>query len=280
MGRQVKRVALDFTWPLNEVWKGYLNPWYEFCHTCNSCGGSGYGPVARLYKAQWYGDAPFDPADMGSEPFPSDQPQVAALAQRNTMEGDDTDLMREIDRLLSMCFNNHWMHHLCQDDVDALWQAGRLRDFQEKPTAAEVNVWSLMGIGHDSINAHICIEARCKREGVAEIECPICKGTGSAWSDPDAERKADEWKPTEPPAGDGYQMWETVSEGSPISPVFKTSEELARYMACHPWGADKGTPYETWLAMINGGGWAPSLVAVHGKVYDGVSGIEVIKHAE
>lgn len=33
----------------------------------------------------------------------------------------------------------------------------------------------------------------------------------------------------EPPTGDGYQLWETTSEGSPISPIFTTIEELAEW---------------------------------------------------
>ena len=26
MGREVKRVALDFNWPLHKVWEGFQNP--------------------------------------------------------------------------------------------------------------------------------------------------------------------------------------------------------------------------------------------------------------
>ena len=70
----------------------------------------------------------------------------------------------------------------------------------------------------------------------------------------------------EPPTGEGWQVWETVSEGSPISPVFATPEELARHMTLTRWGADRGTSYEAWLAFITGPGWAPSMVcsAEHG----------------
>ena len=35
----------------------------------------------------------------------------------------------------------------------------------------------------------------------------------------------------EPPKGVGYQCWETTSEGSPISPVFKTPVELYNWLA-------------------------------------------------
>lgn len=31
----------------------------------------------------------------------------------------------------------------------------------------------------------------------------------------------------DPPTGEGFQLWETTSEGSPSSPVFKTAKELA-----------------------------------------------------
>lgn len=34
----------------------------------------------------------------------------------------------------------------------------------------------------------------------------------------------------EPPSGEGWQVWETVSEGSPVTPVFPTAESLARQL--------------------------------------------------
>lgn len=37
----------------------------------------------------------------------------------------------------------------------------------------------------------------------------------------------DKWECDEPPTGEGYQLWETTSEGSPTSPVFESAEELA-----------------------------------------------------
>lgn len=35
----------------------------------------------------------------------------------------------------------------------------------------------------------------------------------------------------EPPKGDGFQLWETTTEGSPVSPVFDTIDELADWCA-------------------------------------------------
>ena len=62
-------------------------------------------------------------------------------------------------------------------------------------------------------------------------ECPHCEGDGQSWKC-DAIQAL--YKATrdggEPPTGDGYQVWENVSEGSPISPVFATSEEIVQWL--------------------------------------------------
>ena len=50
----------------------------------------------------------------------------------------------------------------------------------------------------------------------------------------------------------GWQMWETVSEGSPISPVCDTPKELAHWLAdndASAFGSDTAT-YEQWLSTI------------------------------
>ncbi len=79
-------------------------------------------------------------------------------------------------------------------------------------------------------------------------KCPICHGDGC---DPAVKTEYENWKPTEPPQGDGYQLWETCTEGSPISPVFATAEELADWCAENAtiWGDEK-TSRENWLKMF------------------------------
>jgi len=37
--------------------------------------------------------------------------------------------------------------------------------------------------------------------------------------------------PLDPPTGEGYQLWETVSEGSPLTPVYATLDDLCEYCA-------------------------------------------------
>jgi len=83
MGRELKRVALDFEWPENKVLVGYMNQHYAKSHVCAACGGSGYSPEARRLKDQWYGHAPFRPEDRGSTPLLPTHQAVLALAERN-----------------------------------------------------------------------------------------------------------------------------------------------------------------------------------------------------
>lgn len=85
-----------------------------------------------------------------------------------------------------------WCDKITQDEVDALWNEGRLRDFKEKPTAEQVNEWERKSLGHDAINRCICIEQRAKRLGVYGY-CSTCDGKG--------------YKYTEDKVHLGLQMW-------------------------------------------------------------------------
>jgi len=261
MGRELKRVSFDFEWPLNLIWKGFLNPYIPT--DCKQCEGSGLNERTKQLDNDWY-----------------------THCRTDGKEG--------------------WGLHLEQEDVQALVDGGRLWDFTRTPrtdeqketvkkereagrngwlpsdngyipTAEEVNEWSKKGIGHDSINKWICVEARAKRLGFYG-KCTFCKGAGHYWCDDKYEALWEGFKDIQPPEGNGYQIWETVSEGSPISPVFETPELLAKHMAGTRWGADDGTPYEIWLKFIMGPGWAPSLI---GSTKDGIrSGVQAITEAQ
>lgn len=68
-----------------------------------------------------------------------------------------------------------------------------------------------------------------------------------------------------------YVMYESTSEGTPISPPMKTPEELARWLVksnASAFGASTAT-YENWLATINRG-FAVSAVVTNGQVKSGV----------
>lgn len=268
MSREVKRVPIDFDWPIKKTWSGYLNPFYEHCSSCSSYGGSGYSAQAKFLHDQWYGSttgAAFDPRSTGSTPFPPEHPIVRAMAERSVSRHPDFygsgefAIAREAKRLAGH-FNASWSHHLDAHDVAALVKVGRLSDLGANPTALQVNEWSLCGFGHDAINQWICVKAKARRLRYP-TSCPECKGEGDAWDSPENKRKADRWKSSEPPTGDGWQMWETTSEGSPISPALPTPEALAQWLAdnkASAFGGDTAT-CDQWLAMI-GAGWSMSAV--------------------
>jgi hypothetical protein len=289
MGREVNRVPLDFDWPIKTIWSGFLMP--ESLHSlpCEACGQTGLSPAARNLKDQWYGNAPFRPEDRGSVPLTPSHPRVRAFAERNVRQSPDyygsgeIAIVREAMRLCRH-WNASWSHHLNQADVDALVSADRLADLTSTfeagkgwtktghhPSAREVNDWSIGGMGHDSINQHIVVEAECERLGIERL-CGVCEGEGETFRD-DAHRAAYEaWEPASLPTGEGWQMWETTSEGSPISPVFDTPEALAKWLAdtgASSFGSDTAS-YDQWHKMIVGTGWAMSAVSTGGKFMSGV----------
>lgn len=195
MGRKVRRVPLDFDWPQGQVWSGFVNT-LEQGRKCPFCQGSGYNAATEAIANGWFGPS-------------------------------------------------GWRDNLTQDEVDALVSAERLWDHTRKfelgkgwvprdppvhPTAAEINAWSRSALfGHDAINRSICVEVRARRLGVWG-KCEHCGGSGEVWLTPAIKAAAETWEPTDPPVGAGWQMWETTTEGSPISPVFTTIEELTLWL--------------------------------------------------
>jgi hypothetical protein len=293
MGREVKRVPVDWDWPLDKVWSGYTYTEAEReryreddCPECEN----GYSPLGKYLRDLWYGNVPFRPQDNGSTPLTPYDRAVYEFARRNVEQspgfygGTGEDVILKEARRLAGLWNGMWCHHLNQDDVDALVEAGRLMDFthtftrgvgwqrrepQPVITPQEVNEWSIRGFGHDSINAMCAVDARCAREG-QPATCQTCHGHASLERYPGQRDEAEAWERTEPPTGEGWQLWETVSEGSPISPVFDSAEELARWMAspAYTWGAARPMAYSAALKFVQAG-WAPTGFGDAGGFHDG-----------
>lgn len=306
MGREIKRVAVDFEWPMSKTWKGFINPHYDgHCIKCAACDGSGSSPGAKRLHDLWYGHIPFDPRSTGSEPFSETHPIIRATAEHNVKSAPEYygsgegAIIREAVRLAKL-FNGSWSHHLDADDVAALLEADRLWDFTRNPrtpeqveivkakiaaggnswlpesngyipTPKEVNEWSISSFAHDGINSWRVIGAKCKRLGI-EPYCDACNGKGSIWDSEENKKICDDWQQEEPPAGDGWQVWETVSEGSPVTPVYSTAEGLIDHLALYgdQWDqkrGDGGWGYERAKAFV-GAGWAPSGASKDGKFFE------------
>jgi hypothetical protein len=278
MGREIRRVPLTFDHPLKQVWPGFLTPESLHENPCPDCK-SGYSEHAQHLHDLWYGYVPFDPISTGSTWLNVNTPAVRAFAERNIASAPDFygtgrhAIDRETVRLATL-WNGMWCHHLSQDDVDALVEGGRLHDFthtwtretgwQEKdppvrPTAEQINEWSLRGFGHDGINASIVVNARCEREGFP-TRCARCDGRATLEAYPGQRAEAKAWEPTGPPEGEGWQLWETVSEGSPMSPVFATAEQLAGWMSAPERDKHNWVPFDTAVEFIKAG-WAPSMMS-------------------
>jgi len=239
------RVPFNFDWPLNEIWEGYLNP---YCgKECHFCGGSGYSGYMRHLKDQWYG--------------------LHKTRWINLPGG-----RRYNDASLQ--------YHLTEQDIAVLLKADRLWDFTRRPindeqcevvrkkvedgenswlpynngyvpTPEEVNEWAKVGFGHDSLNAHYVLKARVERAG-EQVECILCQGEGRIYDSPEQQKSFDEWEAEEPPVGEGYQLWETTTEGSPVSPVFDDFEKLCVWCEINATTfASYTATKEEWAKMLN-----------------------------
>lgn len=81
----------------------------------------------------------------------------------------------------------------------------------------------------------------------------------------------DSYRPWRDEDATWFQLWETVSEGTPVSPPFATKQELADHLAEHGdfwdhagWGKKRAE------AFVMGDGWAPTMVVSDGVVMTGV----------
>lgn len=220
MGRRICRVPLDFDHPIGEVWTGYVRPDELDLPTCQDCGGRGDTMAARwLYSVLYLVLMLDDDLEAQRRGRPL-HPYLATLM--NNPGGRPSEDIKEL----------------------ATGLAGREAGF----------------LGHDAINHWKAYAAVVKAAGVPETwgRCATCAGEGHVAT---AEQKAahDAWESSEPPAGEGWQLWETVSEGSPMSPVFATADELATWMS-DPERGRHWLPFPAAQKFI-ADGWAPSLVA-------------------
>jgi hypothetical protein len=295
MGRELKRVSIDFEWPIRKTWDGYINDAYRSYKRCKCCDGSGFSEEANAIDLKWYGFAPFDPVAHGSTPFTPNDSFVQSLVrermlnQSGYLDGNEYAVKKEVERLCGH-WNDHWCYHLNENDIAAVIADNGLIEFtcnwtKEKgwvkkeveyiPTPLEVNRASITGMINLSEYRFSCVKAEAEKRGVP-LFCHECDGHGNVWTSEEDKLAAEKWVRTEPPAGDGYQIWETVSEGSPISPVFAEPMELAKWMSENRNDTvDKNTSAEQWMQFIMGDGWAPSMVISGGKMMTGVEAVSL-----
>jgi len=88
-----------------------------------------------------------------------------------------------------------WNDNITQDELDALWNAGRLGNHKKdatKPTLEEVNRANMrngsggFNYNHDGINRSILIRTRLTRFGLP-VYCDMCEGHGIVYTAPAAQ---------------------------------------------------------------------------------------------
>lgn len=190
MGREIKRVPLDFDHPTGEVWDGYVNPHYRDCAACKGQGTT----KARQVVDNW----------------------ICSLMHHKE---HDPSVGQQLSEFTSGL-------------------AGR------KP----------LFFGHDAIDRMHALDKIMTAAGLSEQwgSCPVCEGDGT---DPAVKEAYEAWTKTEPPTGEGWQVWETVSEGSPVSPVFATDTALIAWLVSEGYN-------EIAARRFTEQGWAMSMAVV------------------
>jgi len=210
MGRELKRVALDFKWSIGQLWKGYINPYRSV--ECKSCGQSGLNPSTKKLSDDWYSHLRTDGKQGWSNELTDIE--VEALAKSGRLSGliPNRPYFDEDD--------NKWM----------AWVDGTKTEVEkpEYPSAEKVNEFFKNGFGHDAINHWVCTKARAKHLGIYG-HCEYCED-GQIWQSNEIKKLNEDWSSFEPPTGEGFQLWNTATEGHPMSPVFKTLKELCDYL--------------------------------------------------
>lgn len=210
MGRELRRVPLDFDWPLNEVWQGYLSPKWRPCPNPECVNG-------ETTDAAWLG----------------------ALTHLILMLGEEGQARG--DRPL-----HPWLQSVAL--APKRRPTARMAEVTGGLSGRPPREW-----GHDACDRWAATKAILKAAGLSEDwgTCPTCKGHAIHPGDIAA---SEAWEPTEPPTGDGYQLWETTSEGSPQTPVFATLDELCAYAAghCTTFASDRASA-EGWKHMLTDG---------------------------
>lgn len=78
-----------------------------------------------------------------------------------------------------------------------------------------------------------------------------------------------------------YQVYETISEGTPVTPPFEKKEELIEYLVNYGdfWNQsrnERGYSKENAEKFVNESGYAPSLVVSNGVIFVGIDSCEVL----
>jgi len=270
MGREIRRVPLDFDWPLHKLWRGFENPHYRECPGSegDACV-AGYSAAGKWFNSivsliQLIGDeaverTPEHSCVRNSDPHPylTEWPQ----APRHDLPYAERVKIRALD--------DRAERRRALDDA--------LRRFPPRvlPLTGELAGLVRGLAGNEKrgfgprlhFSDHAIDEALRRAAGLDENwgVCMICNGSGI---DPAVCEAYDAWEEEDPPVGEGWQLWETVTEGSPVSPVLPTREAFVDWLV-------KSGQTRKAAEAFTAEGWCPSGMIVDGKVYEGIESVGI-----
>lgn len=119
---------------------------------------------------------------------------------------------------------------------------------------------------------------RIRAGNADETEAECYPGGVCHWASKNTAPDPAYYRPWKDEEATWFQLWETVSEGTPVSPPFSTEDELIDYLAENgdewdqkrgdrPWGRQQAERF------VKGGGWAPSMVVIGNRVMSGVEAV-------
>jgi len=272
MGRELRRVPLDFNWPYSKVWEGYLNPHRKACPEGlkNNCHG-GYSNAGK-----WLDAVSQILALMGQEALvpPEDQalikergrtyphPYLEELNYAPRTETPD-EVLDHIRALPTQQEKNWALHCYHQEHPSQLLALDKeLVDLVQKLAPGQALGSFGGGVAYEIGRTLM------KAAGVDPHTWGLCKVCGGDGMDPAVKEAKEAWEPTPPPTGEGWQLWETTSEGSPISPVFDTEEAFVQHLI--------GKGYtETAARKFVVTGHACSMVMAGGKMYKDIEACDL-----
>jgi hypothetical protein len=232
MGRELRRVPMTFDWPLNKVWKGYLNPHYRECpkaatnecHAGSTNAGKWMDAICRFLALigeqaveEPYADKLRARGQIFPHPYLRDFPQ----APRTQIPHEIVARLRELEQREAMAEH---LRYLQQHPPQLLPFTEELVQFvtglagrkPDPPFGGNLE-WDLQ-------------KALLKAAGIdPESKWGICKVCDGHGIDPAVRETYESWQPEPPPEGPGYQLWSTTSEGAPISPVLGTLDALCAW---------------------------------------------------
>jgi hypothetical protein len=240
MGRELRRVPLDFDWPLKKTWKGYINPHYAKCpedgKTCFNGQTGGRHWLENILR-------------------------LLCIAAEEAQYTDKPEMQAEFKRR-GRIWPHPYLAELPNRPMNVEWEGRTPVKVELYPLSRDLLelMTNLAGQGPDGLfgfsgSGIWKIEKRLIKMAKLNPEtwgiCPVCHGEAI---DPAKQAAHDAWEREDPPEGPGYQLWETTSEGSPVSPVFETLDALCEWCEGNAttFGSFKASAAE-WRGMLDGG---------------------------